>query len=117
MKLQAEDLLHVVLIGLITLFLCGCGATGSDSAAASAGDPVSGVPVSPGVPGTLSPGPVTVKVRNALVGQIRQIAQGSGGWTWIVSNDLQLDCTAVTGTEVLCTAYASDPSAYTTVAP
>lgn len=96
----------------------GCaGASNAAEAALTGGSPGS----NPSCPTAETPPTVvTVKVKNALVGQIQQIATGGGGWTWIVSQDLVLHCSlSVSGgtASSVCTAYPASPYAYETAAP
>ncbi len=111
MKTLYSSLNPILGIGMIIL-ITGCSAAGGGSSNASA---------SPGTPGItnpiaeVAPGPVTIVIKNALVGQIRQIATGDNGWTAIGGSDLvlDLDCTLDAGGRVLCNAYPIEPYAYT----
>jgi len=55
--------------------------------------------------------PTKVKLKNRLVGQIRQLAMGVDGWTAIGSADLVMEC-GVESNVIVCEAFPYEPFPY-----
>lgn len=101
----------VVVLFLLFLVFSNTGCAGSESpdqppVSLSAGDNTGSLSTE----ATAVPRTVTVKLKNRLVGQIRQI-NGYDGWRSIGGDNLVLSCTEAGGT-VTCAAYPYEPYPY-----
>lgn len=112
---KCEDLLHIAVLLILLFLVTACAPSGGGSAGGASAGP-SPAPAPAPAPVALQPGPVTVVLKNQLVGQVRQIATGADGWTAIGSADLVLDvnCTLDSADKITCVRYVSEPTAYTT---
>lgn len=109
--------LETILASLVLLTACGSDPGASQAASDS---PVPTPVTCPSPAPAPAPTPATVshvRLKNSLVGQIRQIAAGADGWTAIGGLDLIIDDCTVSGDTIVCSRYPVEPFPYIGAAP